>query len=138
MSCPEGEKMYGGKCRDTNLYNILLYGGFGYGRLCLPDNVVDYIILIVFPPLFVFLHEYYSKKPFRIMLLITNIILTSCMYFPGMIHAYWVSLNREHEFCGESIIRDRDPNNDMNKDSSKTGADSGRSAEGKAAKSLLR
>jgi len=57
-------------------------------KICVPTVLKDLLILIVFPPLWVFLKEVTSKDSFpNIYNIILNIILTSIFYFPGLIHA---------------------------------------------------
>lgn len=67
----------------------LLYGGFGYGKVCVPDELPNVVIAIVFPP-FSILWNYHlgiydlwtTIKKFIICL-----FLTFLFYFPGLIYA---------------------------------------------------
>lgn len=87
-----------------NLHDVFLYGGIGYGKICVPNMLTDLIIIIVFPPLYVYFHQR-DRNFNNITQIIISFILTSCMYFPGLIHAFLVKLNREQ--CG-SLFRKRD------------------------------
>ena len=77
------------------IIDVMIDGGFGYGKICIPEKIVDMIIIIICPPLYVFLYQ--SKQPkFNITPIITNLILSSCLYFPGFIHAF----NIKSKMCG--------------------------------------
>ena len=92
------------KCKtrpNKSIMDVMIDGGFGYGKLCIPKKIVDLIIIIIFPPLYVILYQ--SKQPkFDIMPVIINIILSSCFYFPGYIHA----LNIKSKMCG-SLFKEK-------------------------------
>lgn len=61
---------------------------------CVPTQLLDLAIMIVYPPLWVFLKEIKSKEPFsNIGRIIVNFVLTCAFYFPGLIHA--LSILRE-------------------------------------------
>ena len=71
---------------EQSIYDKVIDGGIGYGSICLPTNIFRYLIMIIFPPLAVFLDEW--KRGFkRIDKIIINFILTAFFYFPGLIHA---------------------------------------------------
>jgi len=53
---------------------------------CIPNNLKDIFLIVLFPPLWVFLKELNSPNKDFIKV-IYNIIFTSCFYFPGLIHA---------------------------------------------------
>lgn len=78
-----------------SIMDAMVNGGLGYGKLCIPEKIVDIIIIIIFPPLYVILYQLKQPK-FDIMPVIINIILSSCFYFPGYIHA----LNIKSKMCG--------------------------------------
>ena len=40
-----------------------MHGGFGYGSICLPANLSDYLCMIAFPPLYVFIDQ--KRKKFK-------------------------------------------------------------------------
>lgn len=88
----EGCMVRDGKCTindSKNLPNTLFNGGFGYGKVCVPDVMTDFVIMLVYPPAYVFLYQ--KKRGFpNIMMIITSFILTSCFYFPGLIHAMYL------------------------------------------------
>ena len=77
---------------DAGNYTFLdkiLYGGFGYGKICIPDELPAVILAIVFPPSSI-LWNYHlgvytlweTIKKFLICFLLTTIF-----YFPGLIYA---------------------------------------------------
>ena len=71
---------------EQTLYDKIMYGGLGYGTICIPKELPQYLIMIAFPPLYVFRHQ--MKRNFNdISKIITCFILTCCMYFPGLIYA---------------------------------------------------
>ena len=74
-----------GNLSNTSLYDKMMYGGIGYGSFCVPKELPSYIILIIFPPLFVFIKELNNgfKRFDRV---IINFVLTSLFYFPGLLH----------------------------------------------------
>ena len=84
---------------ETGLYDKVMYGGIGYGKFCVPKELPSYIMLIVFPPLYVTMNEINTgfKRFDRI---IICFILTSFFYFPGLL--YGLSILR----CGS--IRSQD------------------------------
>ena len=81
---------HGCRINDSkNLPNTLFNGGFGYGKVCVPQIMTDLIILLVYPPAFIFFYQ--KRKGFPdISMIITSFILTSCFYFPGLIHAMYI------------------------------------------------
>lgn len=90
-----------GKCvlnEDKNLPNTLFNGGFGYGKVCVPDVMTDFVIMLVYPPAYVFFYQ--KKRGFpNIIMIITSFILTSCFYFPGLIHAMYLKQTGQNA-CG--------------------------------------
>lgn len=78
--------MSGDSLDNRSLYDKFMYGGMGYGLFCVPKELPKYIIMIIFPPLAVFIEEMNTgfKNVGRI---IINFILTSFFYFPGLLHA---------------------------------------------------
>ena len=77
---------------DSGSYSFLdklLYGGFGYGKICVPDELPHIVLAIVFPP-FSILWNYHlgiytlweTIKKF-----ITCVFLTMLFYFPCLIYA---------------------------------------------------
>ena len=43
------------KIQTRSLYDKFMYGGMGYGLFCVPKELPKYIIMIIFPPLAVFI-----------------------------------------------------------------------------------
>ena len=80
-----------------NLADAFVEGGMWYGSLCMPKFLSDIILIIIFPPLYVFLHQKATgfKDFYQI---IKNFILTCLFYFPGMIHALYI----HGEACGKA------------------------------------
>lgn len=59
---------------------------------CYPTQLPDYILILICPPLYVFLHEY--RKGFTDLFnIFRNLILTSIFYFPGFMHAMYLANN---------------------------------------------
>jgi uncharacterized membrane protein YqaE (UPF0057 family) len=71
---------------NQTVYHKVMDGGLGYGTICIPANITRYIIMVVFPPLSVFLDEWNNGFK-RIDKIIINFILTAMFYFPGLLHA---------------------------------------------------
>ena len=94
---------------DTLAYKFI-NGGIGYGKLCIPNTLVDLILIIVFPPLYVITFQVQnylkSKKDstdkildhLNMRQIIMSLLLTSCFYFPGFLHA--LSIMKGKEKCG--------------------------------------
>ena len=66
----------------------LLYGGFGYGKFCIPDELPNVIIAIVFPPASI-LWNYHLELQFmdnnqKIYYMFISYI---SLLFPGLIYA---------------------------------------------------
>ena len=89
-------------CYKKSLYTTFMYGGMGYGSICLPDSITDLVIMIIFPPLYVFFYQK-TKKFENILQIINSFILTSCFYFPGLLHALYLKYSKI-EYCG-SILK---------------------------------
>lgn len=96
---------------ENTMVNKLINGKIGYGSLCISNTVVDLILLIIFPPIYVITYQvqnYFSNKNtdnnkiidnIDIGQIITSIILTSCFYFPGLIHALYIMQNNNKSTC---------------------------------------
>ncbi len=67
-------------------FERLMYGGFGYGKICVPKGLPQLILTILFPPAGVFYEEYKAGFP-NVTRIVMNFILTALFYFPGLIHA---------------------------------------------------
>lgn len=92
------------KCiNERSLYDKFMYGGMGYGSICMPNNITDTLIIILFPPLWVILHQYSKYKKSKnfndidIRQVMISFILTSFFYFPGFIYALYIRSNKK--FC---------------------------------------
>jgi uncharacterized membrane protein YqaE (UPF0057 family) len=60
--------------------------------LCYPAQLPDFILALIMPPLYAFIHEY--RKGFtNPMNIFKNLILTSIFYFPGFMHAMYLANN---------------------------------------------
>ena len=69
----------------------LLYLMVEQGSFCYPSELKDIILMVLFPPLWVFLKEIHSKHPLtNIMRIVFNFLFTSFFYFPGLIHAMMI------------------------------------------------
>lgn len=83
--------MSGNECEAVNfaeqtLMDKIMYGGLGYGTICLPKDLGDYFYMIAFPPLYAFINQ--KRNGFKNMnKIIECFILTCFMYFPGLIYA---------------------------------------------------
>lgn len=56
--------------------------------LCIPYNLLDFVMLIIFPPLWVFVKELTSPNPMdNFSRIVVCFILTSMLYFPGLMYA---------------------------------------------------
>lgn len=80
----------GGSCSsakypNVTLYDKMMHGGMAYGTFCVPKQLTSYIILIIFPPLYVFIDEMNNGFK-RIDRIIICFILTSFFYFPGLLY----------------------------------------------------
>ena len=82
---------------NTNLADQFINGGIGYGSICMPDSLLDMIIVIIFPPMYVILYQIKQKK-MNMGQLILNFVLTSFFYFPGFIHAMYIM--KQKKLCG--------------------------------------
>ena len=79
------------------LADALFEGGLGYGKICVPTSLTDYILMIFYPPAYVFLYQ--KRKGFEdIGMIVKAFILTSFFYFPGLVFAIYVKNNAE--VCG--------------------------------------
>ena len=56
--------------------------------LCIPHNLLDFVIVITFPPLWMFIKELKSPNPMEnFYRIIVCFVLTSMLYFPGLMYA---------------------------------------------------
>ncbi len=65
-----------------------------FNKICYPKTFFDTIIAVLFPPMYVIIHEYRKTPKFKDMSnIIQNIILTSMFYIPGLMHAMFLLNN---------------------------------------------
>ena len=77
------------------LADAILSGGLGYGKICVPTGLTDLLLIILYPPAYVFLFQ--KRNGFNdIKSIIISFLLTSFFYFPGLIHA----LLLKSKLCG--------------------------------------
>lgn len=63
-------------------------------KICYPKSFFDTILAVLFPPLYVIIHEYRKTPKFKdLSNIIQNIILTSMFYIPGLMHAMFLLNN---------------------------------------------
>ena len=86
----------GGKCTlnvGDSLSNAYINGGIGFGKLCLSREFTRVILLLLFPPLYVFLNE--RENDFKNKgAILMSFILTCIFYFPGLIYTLMYKQNR--------------------------------------------
>ena len=85
---------------EANLGNRYINGGWGFGKLCLDSEFTRLILMFVYPPLYIFIHEKYRRPedgpPFKNKkAIIMCFIYTSMFYFPGLIYAMHYKMNRD-------------------------------------------
>ncbi len=86
--------------KQKSLLQKFMNGGFGYGVLCLPYTIIELILMVIFPPIYVVFKQVtrynrakdkgkdvYLLQYLNFREIITNIILTSLFYIPGFVHA---------------------------------------------------
>ncbi len=64
-----------------------VHGGIGESSYCIPKQIKDIILILIYPPAYIFLIEYRNKKGFNISHVMVCFVLTCCFYFPGVIYA---------------------------------------------------
>lgn len=62
-------------------------GGMNSSPVCIPSQLRDIVIMVIYPPAYVFINEMYSSKPFDIANVIISFVLTCLFYFPGLFHS---------------------------------------------------
>ncbi len=77
---------------DTGEYTFidkLINGGFGYGKVCIPDELPQIILAVVFPPFSILWNWYMGLYTIwqTIYKFIICLVLTMCFYVPGLIYA---------------------------------------------------
>lgn len=85
---------------EYTLYDKVMYGGLGYGYLCLPANMFKILVSIIFPPLGILINNvgevkpefpYISLENFENILkkfdeFIISLLLTALFWVPGIIY----------------------------------------------------
>jgi uncharacterized membrane protein YqaE (UPF0057 family) len=85
---------------NWTFYDKIVYGGLGYGNICLPSHLFDIIITVIFPPFGLILSKldfkssfpYIHWKTFDLVMenlssIVKCFLLTMCFYVPGLIYA---------------------------------------------------
>lgn len=74
---------------EYTLVDKILYGGIGYGSVCIPDELPNIVIAIVFPPFSIIWNWHLGIYDLwtTIKKFIICLFLTSLFYFPGLIYA---------------------------------------------------
>ena len=86
---------------QPTLKDAIFEGGLGYGKLCVPTSLNDFVMIVLYPPAYIFFVQ--KDKGFKnIWQVLLSFILTSFFYFPGLIHAIYIKYG---ERCG-SILDD--------------------------------
>ena len=76
------------------IYSLIIMSDDTENGFCVPAHLKDIIVIVIYPPLWVFLKEIKSSQPFsNIGRVIINFVLTCAFYFPGLMHA--LSILRE-------------------------------------------
>ena len=76
-----------------SLSNAYINGGIGFGKLCLSREFTRVILLLLFPPLYVFLNERENDFKNKSAILM-SFILTCIFYFPGLIYTLMYKQHR--------------------------------------------
>jgi len=85
---------------DWTFFDKVMYGGLGYGNVCLPSHLFEIILTVVFPPLglilsrldlsdtFPYVHwDTLSKIMDDLGIIVKCFLLTMFFYIPGLIYA---------------------------------------------------
>lgn len=67
----------------------LLKGGFGYGKMCIPDELPQIVLCVIFPPFSILYNWYLGIYSIwqTIQKFLICLVLTMCFYLPGLIYA---------------------------------------------------
>ena len=107
----EGYAITDGKCElnsEYHLGNVYINGGFGFGKLCLDNNFSRFVLLLVYPPLYIYVMEKQyadtNKKTIQYKPIILCFIYTSMFYFPGLLYGmYYMFTNRRMTCMGQFL-----------------------------------
>lgn len=82
---------------DWTFFDKMMYGGLGYGNICLPTHLFKVILIIIFPPLGIVIKYIHLIDNFpwiditdfvlNIGEFIQSIVLTAFFYIPGLIYS---------------------------------------------------
>lgn len=85
---------------NWSFYDKIVYGGLGYGNICLPSHLFDIIVTVIFPPFGLILSKLDFKNTFpyihwgtfdtvmeNISSIVKCFLLTMCFYVPGLVYA---------------------------------------------------
>ena len=77
---------------DSGEYTFIdkvMNGGFGYGKVCIPDELPQIILAVIFPPFSILWNWYIGLYTIwtTIYKFIICLVLTMCFYIPGLIYA---------------------------------------------------
>lgn len=85
---------------DWTFYDKIVYGGLGYGNVCLPTHLFDIILTVIFPPLGILFSKLDFLKTFPYIHwgtlekvvaglgeIVTCLFLTMFFYVPGLVYA---------------------------------------------------
>ncbi len=85
---------------EWTFYDKLVYGGLGYGNVCLPTHLFDIILTVIFPPFGLILSkmDFLKEFPYIHWGTLTKVIeglneiincffLTMCFYIPDFVYA---------------------------------------------------
>lgn len=105
---------------EYTLYDQIIYGGLGYGKYCLPTNLLRVIFTVIFPPIGVIMKYMDNDFPYINLNKLLNglgdimycFLLTMLFYIPGLIYAL-SSLNHD---AAEQELRMRDNDEDDDDD----------------------
>ena len=74
---------------DYTFIDKVMNGGFGYGKVCIPDELPQIILAVIFPPFSILWNWYIGLYTIwkTIYKFIICLVLTMCFYIPGLIYA---------------------------------------------------
>ena len=74
---------------DYTFIDKVMSGGFGYGKTCIPDEVPQVILAVIFPPFSILWNWYVGLYTIweTIYKFLICLVLTMCFYLPGLIYA---------------------------------------------------
>lgn len=102
---------------EYTLYDQIIYGGLGYGKYCLPTNLMRVIFTVIFPPIGIIMKHMDGEFPYiNLSKLISGLseimycfMLTMLFYVPGLIYAL-SSLN--HDAAEQERMMNTDDDDD--------------------------